>query len=75
MDQVLNYFARSMANIMVHLEPDIIVIGGGVSNLPILYSEGLRRTNEIVFGTPLTQIVENQLGDSSGVHGAAALAV
>jgi predicted NBD/HSP70 family sugar kinase len=75
MDQVLNYFARSMANIMVHLEPDIIVIGGGVSNLPILYSEGLRRTNEIVFGTPLTKIVENQLGDSSGVHGAAALAV
>ena len=75
MDQVLNYFARSMANIMVHLEPDIIVIGGGVSNLPILYSEGLKRTNEIVFGTPLTKIVENQLGDSSGVHGAAALAV
>jgi fructokinase len=75
MDKVLNYFARSMANIIVHLEPNIIVIGGGVSNILTLYTDGLERTKAIVFGTPLTKIVENQLGDSSGVHGAASLAV
>lgn len=75
MDQVLNYFARSMANIMVHLEPDVIVIGGGVSHLPILYTDGLERTRDLVFGTPRTVIVPNQLGDSSGVHGAASLGI
>lgn len=75
MDKVLNYFARSMANILVTLEPDVIVLAGGVSNLPLLYTEGARRTQELVFGTPETPIVPNKLGDSTGVHGAALVAV
>ena len=57
------------------LDPDVIVIGGGVSNLPILYKEGLQRVSAQVFqGRQNIRIVQNQLGDSSGVYGAAATA-
>lgn len=65
-------FGRAMANVIAVLDPDVIVIGGGVSNVRELYEEGIRQTAECVFSDALdTPIVRNRLGDSAGVIGAA----
>ena len=75
MNDLLDHFSRGMANLIACFDPDIIVIGGGVSNLPILYTEGVRRTSQRIFSDSMdTPIVKNQLGDSSGIFGAALLA-
>ena len=73
--QFLFYFGRGMANLISSFDPDIIVIGGGVSNLPLLYTEGVEQVRQQVFDEALsTPIVPNQLGDSSGIYGAALIA-
>jgi len=49
-------------------------MGGGVSNLALLYDEGVRAVARWVFNDELrTRIVKNELGDSAGVLGAALL--
>lgn len=71
----MKYFGRAMANLIVTFDPDVIVLGGGVSNLPLLYTEGIAHIAEHLFNEELgTTILPNKLGDSSGVYGAAALA-
>jgi len=75
MEIFLETFGQALGNLVMSLDPDVIVIGGGVSNLPILYKEGLQRVSAQVFqGRQNIRIVQNQLGDSSGVYGAAAAA-
>jgi len=69
-------FGRALANLIAVLDPDIIVIGGGVSNFAALYSEGVAQAGKFVFSDSLeTPIVKNQLGDSAGVIGAALIGV
>jgi fructokinase len=65
-------FARSVAAIVNILDPDTIVIGGGLSNINTLYSDLPPRVESYAF-TPegRTRIVKNLHGDSSGVRGAA----
>lgn len=65
-------FARSVAVIVNILDPDAIVIGGGLSNIDALYTELPPRVESYAF-TPegRTKIVKNMYGDSSGVRGAA----
>ncbi|MBF0236499.1 MAG: ROK family protein [SAR324 cluster bacterium] len=73
--ETMFYFGRAMANLIDTLDPNIIVIGGGISNLEVLYSDGVRQTAAQLFNPELqTPIVKNELGDSSGVYGAALLA-
>ena len=56
------------------LDPDVIVLGGGVSNIDFLYSEGKNSIYEKVFSDIVdTPIVKNELGDSAGVFGACML--
>ena len=57
------------------LDPDVIVIGGGVGNLPVLYGDETRGAIlQHLFNAELhTQILAPQLGDSAGVFGAALL--
>ena len=70
----LENFGISMANIINILDPDIIVLGGGVSNINFLYDEGKASVYEKVFSEKFdTPIVKNQLGDSAGVFGACML--
>jgi fructokinase len=65
-------FGRALANVIVILDPDAIVLGGGVSKFEALYTEGVAQVAEFVFSDSLeTPIVKNQLGDSAGVIGAA----
>ena len=70
------HFGRAMANLIDILDPDIVVLGGGVSNFDALYTEGVAEVAKYVFSDSLeTPIVKNKLGDSAGVIGAALIGV
>lgn len=65
-------FGRALANLINILDPDIVVLGGGLSNIDELYTKGARAVSACVFSDSLeTPIVKNSLGDSAGVLGAA----
>lgn len=71
---VLEDFGRGLATVIDVLDPDVVVLGGGVSNLPQLYDEGRAAVERWVFDDALeTPIVKHALGDSAGVLGAALL--
>jgi fructokinase len=64
--------ARALAQVINILDPDAIVLGGGVSNLDRLYDRVPRLWGEWVFSDHVaTRLVKNKYGDSSGVRGAA----
>ena len=64
--------ARGLAVIVNILDPDIIVLGGGLSNLPHLYDTVPDLLRRYVFSDVIdTPILRNRHGDSSGVRGAA----
>ena len=65
-------FARSLASVINVVDPHVIVLGGGLSNLPDLAGEVRRRWARYVFSDCVrTRLVRNLHGDSSGVRGAA----
>lgn len=67
--------ARGLAHVINILDPDVIVLGGGLSNLPQLYAEVPRLWSDFVFSDHVrTRLVPPRHGDSSGVRGAAWLA-
>ena len=74
-EDLLETFGRGLANVIDVLDPSAIVLGGGVSNLECLYTEGAARVARHVFNDELTTpILKNALGDSAGVLGAALIA-
>jgi fructokinase len=65
-------FGQALANLINILDPDIVVLGGGLSNEKSLYKEGIKEVYARIFNdVPTTPIVKNILGDSAGVIGAA----
>lgn len=73
-DEFLRYFGLALGNVITILDPDIVVLGGGVSNIPFLYTEGIGHVHDHVFSEFTdTMILKNKLGDSGGVYGAALL--
>ncbi len=75
LDAYLALFGRAMANLISVLDPSIVVLGGGLSNLDVLYDQGRDEVAARVFNDELrTPIRRNELGDSAGVIGAALLA-
>ncbi len=72
--EFLTNFGLALSNVINILDPDAVVLGGGVSNIRFLYDEGLREVHRNVFSDFAdTPILRHQLGDSSGVFGAACL--
>ena len=70
----LDNFGLSLSNVIDILDPDIIVLGGGISNINFLYNEGKNAVYEKVFSDIIdTPIVKNELGDSACVFGACML--
>jgi fructokinase len=64
--------ARGLAAVINLLDPDAIVLGGGLSNMDHLYTDLPRRIPAFAFSdTVTTPILRNKHGDSSGVRGAA----
>ena len=65
--------ARALAGVINVLDPDVIVLGGGMSNIARLYEAVPRLWTPFVFsddGRP-TRLVRARHGDASGVRGAA----
>jgi fructokinase len=64
--------ARGFAQMINVLDPDAIVIGGGLSNMTHLYTDvPALLSRHVISETVLTPILRNMHGDSSGVRGAA----
>ncbi len=72
--EFLENFGSGLANVIDILDPDIIILGGGVSNISFLYDEGKKAVYDKVFSDSIeTPILKNSLGDSAGVFGACLL--
>ena len=70
-NELLENFALALGNVIDILDPDAIVLGGGLSNIPFLYDEGQSYVHQQVFTDQIdTPILKNKLGDSAGVFGA-----
>jgi fructokinase len=64
--------ARSLAHVINILDPDVIVLGGGMSNIERLYKNVPALWGKWVFSDRVdTRLVQHRYGDSSGVRGAA----
>lgn len=71
----MELFGRAVSVVIDVLDPDVIVLGGGASNLDAWYTEGRDAVARWIFNDALdTRLVKHELGDSAGVLGAALLA-
>lgn len=74
LDERIALFGRALAIVINVVDPDVIVLGGGVSNLDVLYTRGRDAVAREIFNDELrTRIVKHELGDSAGVLGACLL--
>ena len=72
MQSYVNRLARSLAHVINILDPDVIVLGGGMSNIERLYTNVPALWGDWVFSDRVdTKLVKHRHGDSSGVRGAA----
>ncbi len=74
LDNLLERFGKALAGVINILDPHVIVLGGGLSNISQLYNNGPDRIARHVFNPVLeTPLRRNLNGDSAGVLGAAGL--
>jgi fructokinase len=74
MIRLVEFFGKAISVLINIIDPDVIVIGGGVGNIELLYDRGRDSVKSHVFNTRLdTPIVQPLLGDSAGSIGAAYL--
>ena len=74
LERLIHFFGKGLSTIVNILDPDVIVLGGGVGNIEELYTDGVDELEKHVFNPRLdTKIVRPKLGDSAGVFGAAFL--
>ncbi len=72
MNRHADRLARGLAVVINMLDPDVVVLGGGLSNMDHLYHELPELVRKYVFSDVVqTPIVKNRHGNSSGVRGAA----
>jgi fructokinase len=72
LQRYVDRLARSLAMVINIVDPEVIVLGGGLSNIPHLAEEAAKRLPAWVFSDQTTtRITQNRHGDSSGVRGAA----
>jgi len=72
LDRYAERLARALAQVINLLDPDVIVLGGGLSNIAVLYDDVPRRWVPHVFSDVVTTPLHAAThGDSSGVRGAA----
>lgn len=74
MERLFDLFARGISNVINILDPDVIVLGGGLANIEELHTMGVPKVREHIFNDQLnTVFLKPKLGDSAGVFGAALL--
>ncbi|MEO6190489.1 MAG: ROK family protein [Saprospiraceae bacterium] len=73
-NRLIQYFGKAVAQIINILDPDIIVIGGGLSHLDVLFTLGRNEVKKHLFNKEFnTKFIKPKLGDSAGVIGAGLL--
>jgi predicted NBD/HSP70 family sugar kinase len=74
MDRLVHFFGKAMAVVINIVDPDAIVLGGGVGNIDRLYTDGVQEILKYLFNPRIdTVFLKPKLGDSAGVFGAALL--
>lgn len=74
MQRLFHFFGKAISVVINIIDPDAIVIGGGVGNIDELYTLGVEEVKNHVFNHRLdTKFYKPNLGDSAGVFGAAFL--
>jgi len=74
LERYADRLARALAHVINLFDPDVIVLGGGMSNVEALYERVPAVWDRYVFSDPITtRLVAPRFGDSSGVRGAAFL--
>ena len=74
MIRLVEFFGKALSVVINIVDPDVVVIGGGVGNIDLLYDRGIDSLRKYVFNNRLdTPVVRPLLGDSAGVFGAAFL--
>ncbi|GAB4496105.1 MAG: ROK family protein [Saprospiraceae bacterium] len=73
-DRLIHFFGKAIAVVINIMDPDAIVLGGGVGNIERLYTDGVTEAQKYLFNTRIdTVFLKPELGDSAGVFGAALL--
>ena len=70
--EALENFGYALANVINIMDPDAIILGGGLSNMAMWYDDGVKSVREKIFSHIASDIpiLKNKLGDSAGVIGA-----
>lgn len=73
-DRLCDFFGKAISVVVDILDPDVIIIGGGVGNVDALYASGVDALEKYIFNNRVdVPVLKPVLGDSAGVFGAAAL--
>jgi len=73
-NRLTHFFGKAISVVIDIVDPDVVVIGGGVGNIDELYTDGVQSARHWVFNNGLETIfLKPELGDSAGVFGAAML--
>jgi predicted NBD/HSP70 family sugar kinase len=73
-NRLIHMFGLAISVVINIIDPDVIVLGGGVGNIDLLYTKGVEEVKKYVFNNRLDTIfLKPKLGDSAGVFGAAML--
>ena len=73
-ERLNHFFGKAVSVVTNMLDPDVIVVGGGVGNIDSIYTAGMESLNKFIFNNRVdVAILKPSLGDSAGVFGAAAL--
>ncbi len=74
LSRFFHYFAKGIANVINVLDPDVVVLGGGLGQIAELYTLGVPMVKDHLFNPRMdTRFLRPALGDSAGVFGAALL--
>jgi fructokinase len=74
MQRLIEQFGKAMAVVINIMDPDAVVLGGGVGNIDRLYTDGVAEIQKYLFNPRIdTVFLKPKLGDSAGVFGAALL--
>ena len=73
-NRLTTMFAKAISVVLNILDPDVVVLGGGVNNIDEIMAEGVPKIQEFIFNDSVdTVFLKPKLGDSAGVFGAALL--
>ncbi len=73
-EQFIEDFGRVFGGIISIFDPDVVVLGGGLSNIDELYDMGAQKISQYAYHDRITTpVLKNRLGDSAGALGAALL--